>query len=123
LKACAYQYDGGWGRILAPPPGEIAGSRGDRGWVLPVALLDACVVACGSFVYLQFGGRLEVPHGFKRLALYRQPREAESCTLRLRYRGHQERHGFFDFTLYGEDRTVILEAEGYRTVFVAEKTR
>ncbi len=32
---------------------------------------------------MQFGGRLEVPHGFRKLRIGRHPREGETCVLRL----------------------------------------
>jgi hypothetical protein len=121
LVQCTYQYDGGWGRIVAPPPGELAGPRGGEGWIVPVAVLDACVVACGSWVYLQFGGRVEVPFGFERLTLVRPPRTGERCTLRLFFRGRDERHSRFDFTLFGEDGSVVLDARGYRTILLVER--
>ena len=74
LKNYGIQYDGGWGQIIAPPLSELAGPRSDTGWILPTAVLDACVVCCGSFVFLQFGGILEVPHGFELIRWAKQPR-------------------------------------------------
>ncbi len=67
LKQCAYQYDGGWGEIVASSLAELAGPRGESGWLTPVAVMDACVVACGGFLYMQFGGVVEVPYEFERL--------------------------------------------------------
>jgi hypothetical protein len=122
LTECSYQYDGGWGKIVAPALAELAGPRKPEGWILPVAVLDACVVACGSFVFFQFGGRLEVPHRFARLRVARLPRQGETCILRLHFLGREGRHSRFDFTLYGEDETPILQVEGYQTVLIAERT-
>jgi hypothetical protein len=120
LKQCFYQYDGGWGKIIAPPLAELAGPRSASGWIFPVAVLDACVVTCGSFVFLQFGGQLEVPHGFARLRIVRQPNEGETCVVRVYFRGRTDKHSTFDFTLFGEDNSVVLEAQGYRTILVGE---
>jgi len=116
LKEVAYQYDGGWGKIVAPALAELAGERGDQGWILPAAVLDACVVACGGFAYLQFGGVLEVPHAFERLRWSSMPRLEETCIVRFFFRERGERHSRFDFTLYGDDDRPLLEATGYRTV-------
>jgi hypothetical protein len=118
LKEVAYQYDGGWGRIAAPPLAELAGRRGAAGWILPLAVLDACVVACGSFLFLMFGGVLEVPYEFEQLRWSRLPRAGESCVVRLFFRERAERHSRFDFTLYGDDEQPILQTIGYRTIRV-----
>ncbi len=83
-------------------------------------MLDACVVTCGSFVFVQFGGALEVPYRFDRLRFGRPPREGETCVLRIYFRGRQGRHSRFDFTLFGGDDDVLLQAEGYQTVLIGE---
>ncbi len=119
LKECFYQYDGGWGKIVATSPSELAGTRSADGWILPMAVLDACVVVCGSFAFLQFGGAVEVPHQFDRLRWVRQPRAGEVCIVRAFFRG-EGRHSEFDFTLYGDAGDVILQADGYRTVIIAQ---
>jgi NAD(P)-dependent dehydrogenase (short-subunit alcohol dehydrogenase family) len=118
LRNYTFQYDGGWGEIVAPPPAELAGPRPDTGWVLPTAVLDACIVCCGSFVFLQFGGQLEVPHGFEQIRWSRQPRPGEVCIARFYFRSREARHSRFDFTLYGDDDAPILQVVGYRTVRV-----
>lgn len=118
LKQCALQYDGGWGLIVAPSLAELAGTRSSAGWILPSALLDACVVACGSFAYLQFGGQVEVPHGFERIRWSRQPRAGEKCVARFYFRGRQGRHSLFDIFLFGDDQQPIMQIKGYRTVRV-----
>jgi len=119
LAQCTYQYDGGWGCIVAPPAAGPAGSRRAESWIVPIAVLDACLVACGSWAYMQFG-RLELPFGFDRLTPVRAPRAGERCVLRLFFRGQDEKQSRFDFTLFGDDGTVVLDAVGYRTVLVAE---
>jgi acyl transferase domain-containing protein/short-subunit dehydrogenase len=120
LKEFWYQYDGGWGKIVVPPTAELAGSRPAEGWINSVAVLDACVVTCGSFVFVQFGGSLEVPYRFDRLRFGRPPREGETCILRIYFRNREGRNSRFDFTLFGENNDVLLQAEGYQTVLIAE---
>jgi acyl transferase domain-containing protein/short-subunit dehydrogenase len=123
LKEVGYIYEGGWGKIVAPATDELAGPRSKDGWLLPMAVLDACEVACGSFLYLQFGGAVEVPYEFERLRWSRAPRPGESCLVVMRFRGRKDRHSLFDFTLYGDDSQPILDAVGYRTVLLGEGGR
>jgi acyl transferase domain-containing protein/NADP-dependent 3-hydroxy acid dehydrogenase YdfG len=123
LKEVGYVYEGGWGKILAPDAAELAGSRAKDGWLLPMAVLDACEVACGSFLYLLFGGAIEVPYEFERLRWSRTPRTGESCLVQMRFRGRKDRHSLFDFTLYGDDSQPILDAVGYRTVLLGDGGR
>lgn len=120
LEAFAFQYDGGWGKLVARPLAAWAGPRPRTGWVLPAALLDGCLVACGAFVYFQFGGRLEVPQGFARIRLGRSPRQGETCVQRFYFRGQEGRHSRFDFALFGSHGDVILAVEDYRTVLVGQ---
>ncbi len=118
MKHCSFFYSGGFGAIVAPPVEELAEGRAAEGWIYPVSVLDACVVGCGSFCWIQFGGRLEVPHGFDSLCLVRQPRAGEQLVQRLHYLGTEGRHSRFNFTLFGDDREPILQAFGYRTILV-----
>ncbi len=120
LKEFWHQYDGSWGKILVPPVTELAGARPAEGWIGSIGVLDACVVTCGSFVFVQFGGALEVPFRFDRLQFGRPPREGETCILRVYFRGRQPRHSRFDFTLFGPGGDVLLQADGYQTVLIAE---
>ena len=116
LKEMAFQYDGGWGKIVATPLAGLAGPRSAEGWMLSPAVLDACLVACGGFTFLQFGGVVEVPFAFDRLRWSRTPRPGETCVVRLFFRERTDRHSQFDFILYGENDEPLVQAIGYRTV-------
>lgn len=118
LHEIALQYDGGWGRVVATPLSDLAGPRGDDGWLLSPAVLDACLVACGGFLWMQFGGAFEVPYGFEQITWSRQPRSGEACLVRFFFRERGPKHSRFDFTLYGEDSQPILQAIGYQTIRV-----
>jgi len=120
LKQYCCQYDGAFSQIVAPSPERLAGPRSLDGWLLPLAVLDACVYSCGNFVFIQFAGTVEIPHGFEQLELARLPHEGERCLLRVYFRGREGRHSRFDFTLFGEEGDVILAVEGYRTILVGE---
>ena len=122
LKECSYQDDGGWGKIAAPAAAELAGTRSAEGWLLPAAMLDACLVFCGSYAYLQFDGSFEVPGGFDRLQMARWPKQGESCIVRMYFRGRQPDGSRFDFTLFDADNRALLSVEGYRTLRLVEGT-
>jgi hypothetical protein len=117
LKAYSHGGDGAWAKIVAPPLSELAGGRPTEGWIVPSAALDACLYACGMYVFLQFG-QIDVAHGFDRLRLGHLPREGETCIARLYFKRQLDRHSWFDFTLFGDDNRVIVEAEGFRSVNV-----
>ena len=118
LREFALQHDGAWGKIVAPPPSELAGARPAEGWLLPLAVLDGCLVACATFLFLQFGGVLEVPQAFEALRWTRQPQPGETCVVRLHFRSRQQLNSNFDFTLFAGGDEAILQAIGYRTVRV-----
>jgi acyl transferase domain-containing protein/short-subunit dehydrogenase len=120
LKEVAYIYEGGWGKILAPAAAELAGDRSHDDWVLPMAVLDACEVACGSFLYLLFGGAIEVPFEFERLQWSGMPQAGENYVVQMHFRGRKDRHSLFDFTLHDRHARPILQATGYRTVLLGE---
>ena len=117
LKAYSHGGNGAWAKIVAPPLSELAGARPTEGWIVPSAALDACLYACGMYVFLQFG-QIDVAHGFDRLRLGHLPREGETCIARLYFKRQLDRHSWFDFTLFGEDNRVIVQAEGFRSVNV-----
>ena len=76
LKQLAVQYDGAFGKIVAPAPEELGASRGKSGWILPAAALDGCLMLCSTFAYFQFAGRFEIPTALARLQVGRAPRPA-----------------------------------------------
>lgn len=117
LQQVSLHAEGAWGRILAPPPTDLGEGRGPD-WVLPAAVLDACLVACGVFANQQLKVR-QLPDAFERLRIGRLPRTGETCTVSVSLRGRQERNTCFDFTLVGDDGAVILDAEGHRCIILS----
>jgi acyl transferase domain-containing protein len=117
LQRVSVDAEGAWGRILAPPLTALAEGRGPD-WILPAAVLDACLVACGVFASQQLKVR-QLPHAFERLRIGRLPRTGETCTVHVRLRGRQERGTCFDFTLVGDDGTVILDAERHHCIILS----
>ena len=109
-----------WARLVAPPLGEIAGSRGTHGWKMPSAVLDGCFFSCGIFLWLMFDGVVAIPAGIDRIRISRLPKDGEQCLARLRFRDREGDKGVFDVNLYGEDGSAILEVEGYRNIIVSK---
>jgi NAD(P)-dependent dehydrogenase (short-subunit alcohol dehydrogenase family) len=118
LKDVFCQYDGSFGRIVAPAISKLAGSRRDDGWRISPGVLDACLVACSTFGFVMFEKLGGVPLGFDRLRLANLPRPGEECTVRSYYLGKDDKEVRFNFVLFGEDHRVILAADGYRVSIV-----
>ncbi|MFL2860973.1 MAG: SDR family NAD(P)-dependent oxidoreductase [Pirellulales bacterium] len=112
LSGLFLDRSGGWGRVTAPDPNVVAAPRGARGWTVPVALLDGCIVGCAVYSYILLGKRVEVPLRFERLRFADAAHENEKCTLRMFYRSHDEKESIYDFTLYGSDSRPILALDG-----------
>ncbi|MFM8804685.1 MAG: SDR family NAD(P)-dependent oxidoreductase, partial [Planctomycetia bacterium] len=60
LSGLFLDRSGGWGRLIAPAADVVAQPRGARGWTVPIALLDGCIVACAVYSYILCGRRVEV---------------------------------------------------------------
>ena len=72
----------------------------------------------GGFLFLMFGGVVEVPYEFERLRIARLPKAGENCVVRVLFRGRDERHSRLDFTLFGDADEPLVQVDGYRTVRV-----
>jgi hypothetical protein len=107
-----------WGRIVAPPPNELRPDTDQSGWRHPAAVLDACLQACSTLTYV-CGGKYHLPHTIGRLHLGCAPATGESCIVLVRFREERDERTHFDFTLYGEDRRVILDAVDYRAAIIS----
>jgi hypothetical protein len=118
LRQASIEGSTQWGRITAEPITRMAGDRPDTGWIVAANVFDACLYACGVFVWFHTDGGVSVPESFEKIRLGRSPRAGEACRLRLEFRGQEEHFGRFDFTLFGDDGAVIWQVEGYRNVIV-----
>jgi acyl transferase domain-containing protein len=123
LKQVAFQYDGGFGQIVAPAVTELGGCRPGDGWLLPASVLDAALVTCSTFAYVMFGKRVEIPAGIERLRFGRQPRTGEVCLLRMWFKAQDARTARYNFNLYGDDGQCLISAEGYRTTVISPGAR
>ena len=114
LKGLFFDRSGGWANLTAPLAADVAAPRGDRGWSVPVALLDGCIVACAVYSYVLCNQRVEVPLGWERLQLAAQPRAREICTARLWFRDQDPEYSRYDLTLAGDDGRLLLAIDGLR---------
>jgi hypothetical protein len=111
LKRIGFGPEVAWGQIVAPPLADLAGDRAGT-WLVPGAVLDACLVACAVFARVRLGTS-QLPRAFRCLRLGRMPRPGERCALRADYRGRQGGDTCFDFVLVGENDEAILSVEGH----------
>jgi NAD(P)-dependent dehydrogenase (short-subunit alcohol dehydrogenase family) len=115
---------GGWGRLVSQHGDGVTLPRGSKGWTIPVALLDGCIVACAVYSYILCGRRVEVPLAFERLRIMSQPRSGEKCIARLLFRSQDTRESIYDLVLFGDDGRVILALDGlHLAVMAAERSR
>jgi NAD(P)-dependent dehydrogenase (short-subunit alcohol dehydrogenase family) len=119
LQQIAIQGDSAWGRIVAPPVALPGGRRGE-GWIIPPAVLDGCLVACAVYAKKKLK-RYQLPHAFGQIRLGRLPEAGETCTVRVCFRGQQEKALVYDFVLFGEDGALILCADGHRGIMLSGK--
>ncbi len=111
-----------YGRLLAPDLGELGGTRRGTRWVLPPALLDACFFASSVYLWYVFKSVVAIPSGIDHIRLGRQQRTGEGCLVEVHFRGRGSEFGIFDFTLFGEDGSMILQVEGYKNVIVGQES-
>jgi len=121
LRQLAIDDTTAWACITAIPVSKFNGDRAGDGWHLNPGVLDACLYACGSFLWLKCRGVIAVPDGFERLRWGRSPRPGERCLLTITDRGREGNHTFYDFSLAGDDGETLLDVVGYRNMIVAEE--
>jgi hypothetical protein len=115
---------GGWGRLVSQHGDGVTLPRGPKGWTVPVALLDGCIVACAVYSYILCGRRVEVPVAFERLRMMTPPRGGEKCIARMLFRSQDTRESIYDLVLFGDDGRVILALDGlHLAVIAAERSR
>ncbi len=89
-----------------------SGRKGE--WIVPSATLDACLYACGVYVWATMNGAFAVPHSMAELRLGSPPRAGETTRVHVVPIESGERYAVFDFTLFGDDDRVLLAAHRYR---------
>jgi acyl transferase domain-containing protein/NAD(P)-dependent dehydrogenase (short-subunit alcohol dehydrogenase family) len=102
------------GEIHLPRKNDLVGRRDAGGWLTPSAAIDACLYACGVYVWVYAGQAIAVPQGLRELRFGRPGRPGETTVVHLSCRNLEQALAAFDFTLFGDDGAVIFQARQYR---------
>lgn len=121
LQDIAMEGAESWGRLIAPDPADLGGKRQGNRWLVSMSLLDGCFYAAGVALWFQEQGAVSVPARMEQLRLGRRlPKPGERCLVHVVNRGREENLATFDFTLFGEDNQILLQAVGHTMMIVAE---
>jgi acyl transferase domain-containing protein/acyl carrier protein/NAD(P)-dependent dehydrogenase (short-subunit alcohol dehydrogenase family) len=110
---------GGWGRILSLPMRDLVGESRATDWTVPSCVLDAALYACGIHLWTYGERAISLPRSIERLELGRTPREGEVCVVYVKAHEIKSDSAWYDFTVLGDDRAVLIRASGYRKVILA----
>jgi acyl transferase domain-containing protein/NAD(P)-dependent dehydrogenase (short-subunit alcohol dehydrogenase family) len=102
------------GEILLPRTNDLVGRRDASGWLTPSAAIDACLYACGVYVWVYAGHAIAVPQGLSELRFGRPGRPGETTVVHLSCRNLEQTTAAFDFTLFGDNGDVVFQARQYR---------
>lgn len=108
----------GWARIVPGPLDQLAGRRGDQGWLLPPDVIDACLLSCGIHTWLFRPRTLALPQSLASLAWSRVPLAGEVCLQRLDLRLRGQDRWVYDFQLCDQHGLPIVRGEGLASTFV-----
>ncbi|MEZ6098603.1 MAG: SDR family NAD(P)-dependent oxidoreductase [Pirellulaceae bacterium] len=111
------QFDDGivWGQCIAPALIELAGShRTVNNWVVPCALLDACLYTTGLLAWHQIEPGVALPAAFDQLLVFAIPQPGDACLVESRISERGDGHATFDFDLWNAAGEWLLSASGYR---------
>jgi acyl transferase domain-containing protein/NAD(P)-dependent dehydrogenase (short-subunit alcohol dehydrogenase family)/3-hydroxymyristoyl/3-hydroxydecanoyl-(acyl carrier protein) dehydratase len=103
-----------YGKIVAASSTKLSGDGRQGDFILPAAELDACLFACGAHLWMRDHKSISIPQAFDYIQLGRAARPGEECIVLIRLRSEEKNIGVFDFVLIGDDKSVILNVEGYR---------
>jgi hypothetical protein len=108
------------GKISAPALIELAGTKRDlRGWRIPSAAMDACLFATGILAWQRVAPGTALPVRIRRLEVGRLPNSGEACQVHVQLLSHTQERACFDFTLYGVDGEMILNAKDYEVAWLS----
>jgi len=116
-KAAVCQRDGARAKIRGAAPATLLKGRASDRLPLPCAELDACLFACGLYGYCMLERVQGVPSAVTRYRQARLPQPGEECVVRVFYRESSDRGSVYDFFLVGAAKDMILEVQGYQTIF------
>ncbi|HEY1600435.1 MAG TPA: SDR family oxidoreductase, partial [Pirellulales bacterium] len=120
MKALSLGEEGGWAQLVALPLRAFGGARAGQEWIIPATVLDAAFYACGTHAFVFGGDAVSLPHSLELVRRGRMPRDNEKCLVQFRCRAMEAQHAIYDFTIFGEDRAVIVAVEGHRVVMLRQ---
>ena len=107
------------GRILAPSLIELVGShRSTDGWVLPCAVIDACLFTSGILAWNAVRPSVCLPMSIQTMHVFDRPRAGESCIVESRLVRSDKQYVWFDFCVWGSDNRLLMEAMNYQAAWV-----
>ena len=118
LRQIAYSRNMLWGRITVPCGDAIRGLSRRGQWLLPSALLDACLQSCSVLTYTRTK-TLHLPVGFADLHFFEELVPGTKCTVQVHLVEEGDSHTVFDFGLFSQDQTLLLAAHGYRAAIIS----
>jgi acyl transferase domain-containing protein/NAD(P)-dependent dehydrogenase (short-subunit alcohol dehydrogenase family)/acyl carrier protein len=121
LREVCLRGTAGFGRITAPSPADLSGSpKAGAAWLVPSALLDACLYAVGLSAWRAVRPGTALPKRFQSIRLGRTPNPGEACLVSLRLITQDETEATYDFRLTAADGTMLLDVTGYRIVWLMQ---
>ncbi len=114
LQRMSITEAGTFGQIRLPKTNALVGTRDASRWLTPSAAIDACYYACGIHTWFTSEQGVSVPHSLRSIRFGRSPRADELTVVQIVCREMSNSFGEFDFTQFGDDGSVILQASGYR---------
>ena len=118
LRAIEVYDDHAWSRIVALDTRDLSGPRNGDTWIVPSSAIDAAFYTCGVHVRETLPGIAKIPKSIDRMSLGRFPRTGEQLLALATCREMSESHAVYDFTIFGDDGTAIVQVEGYHGVFI-----
>ena len=123
FREFAFQHNGGRANMLARPPREMAGHRPGANWLIPSALLDGSMMACGSYSFFMLDRQVVIPRRIERLAIYRQPPAGTPCKLLFSVRKTSSSATHYDFQLATNEGDLILTADNFEMICIKDDSK
>ena len=82
--------------------------------------MDSCLFAVGALAWDRVAAGTALPVRFGRLEVGRLPSPGEACEVHVRLLSHSNGRACFDFTLYGVDGDVLLNAVDYEVAWLQQ---
>ncbi len=121
LQATEVDADHVLAHILALDPEKLGGARKGLQWFIPPSVIDAAFYTCGVHVRKTKPDIAQIPKTIGRLQIGRFPHTNERLLTFATCRQLNESHAIYDFTIFGEDRSVIVMVDSYQGAFVPRR--